>query len=123
VSLPAPLVEFLAAVEARDVAALAACFTEDATYAYAVPLPPLVGRDAILAMFGPLLADTESAMFEIVGYSVDGDRVWTERIDRFTFGGREVFIECAGVFELTGGKITAVRDYVDMGTWRERKNA
>jgi limonene-1,2-epoxide hydrolase len=119
--MPAALTEFLAAVENRDVEALGACFTDDATYAFAVPLPPMVGRDAILGLFGPLLNDIESARFEIVGYTVDGDRVWTERIDRFVFAGREVFIECAGVFELAGGRIRAVRDYVDMATWRERK--
>lgn len=122
-SLPPVLSDFLAAIEKRDIDAVAACFSPDATYAYAVPLPPLVGRDAIVGLFGPLLAGTGSAAFEIVGYCVDGDRVWTERIDRFTFDGREVFIECAGVFDLADGKISAVRDYVDMETWRSRKGS
>ncbi|HVE25494.1 MAG TPA: nuclear transport factor 2 family protein [Sporichthya sp.] len=122
-SLPVVLSDFLAAIEKRDVDAVSACFTADATYAYAVPLPPLVGRDAIAALFGPLLAQAESAAFEVVGYCVEGDRVWTERIDRFTFDGREVFIECAGVFDLADGKISAVRDYVDMETWRSRKGS
>lgn len=122
-SVPAVLQDFLAAVEKRDADALGACFTEDATYATAVPLPALVGRDAIVKLFGGLLGQVGSARFEILGYTVDGDRVWTERIDHFTFGDRPVSIECMGVFELEGGRIKAVRDYVDMNTWRERKGA
>jgi limonene-1,2-epoxide hydrolase len=121
VSLPAVLDDFLTAIEKRDVDALGACFTEDASYATAVPLPALNGRDAITKMFGGLLGQVSAARFEIVGYAVDGDRVWTERIDHFTFGDRPVSIECMGVFELANGKIAAVRDYVDMNTWRERK--
>ncbi|WP_293773949.1 nuclear transport factor 2 family protein [Sporichthya sp.] len=122
--MPAVLEDFFAAIEKRDVEAMSACFTEDATYATAVPLPALVGREAIVTMFGSLLGAVGSARFEIVGYTVDGDRVWTERIDHFTFGDRPVAIECMGVFELVeGDRIKAVRDYVDMNTWRERKGA
>jgi limonene-1,2-epoxide hydrolase len=123
VSLPAALTDLLAAVEKRDADALGDCFTADATYATAVPLPPLVGREAIVALFSGLFSQVGSARFEVLGYSVDGDRVWTERIDHFTFGERPVSIEVMGVFELAGGKIVAVRDYVDMNTWRERKNS
>ncbi|HUR74802.1 MAG TPA: limonene-1,2-epoxide hydrolase family protein [Sporichthya sp.] len=122
-SLPAVLNDFLAAIEKRDVETVGACFTEDATYATAVPLPALIGRDAIVKMFGGLLGQVGSARFEILGYTVDGDRVWTERVDHFTFGDRPVSIECMGVFELVGDRIKAVRDYVDMNTWRERKGA
>ena len=122
-SLPPVLDEFLAAIEKRDVEAVRACFTEDATYATAVPLPALVGRDAIVKLFGQLLGQVGSARFEILAYAVDGDRVWTERIDHFTFGDRPVSIEVMGIFELDGDRIKAVRDYVDMNTWRERKGS
>jgi limonene-1,2-epoxide hydrolase len=122
-SLPAPVARFLDAVEARDLDALLDCFVDGATYAYAMPMPALVGREAIGSMFGALFADASAARFEIVGFAVDGESVWTERVDRFTFGGRDVGIECMGVFELSGDRIRAVRDYVDMATWRERKGS
>lgn len=121
--MPGVLSDLIAAIEKRDVAALGDCFTADATYATAVPLPPLVGRDAILSMFGGLLGQVASARFEILAFTVDGDRVWTERIDHFVFGDRPVSIEVMGIFELADGKISAVRDYVDMNTWRERKGS
>ncbi|WP_019873680.1 nuclear transport factor 2 family protein [Sporichthya polymorpha] len=122
-SLPPAIVGFLAALERRDLDGVLDHFTADATYAYAMPLPALEGREAIGAMFGKLLVEAEAVRWDIVGYTVDGDRVWTERVDRFTFAGREVPIEVAGIFELAGEKIRAVRDYVDMATWRERKDA
>lgn len=122
-SLPTPVTAFLAALERRDLDAVLDCFTPDASYAYAMPLPPLVGRDAIGAMFGKLLAEADAVRWDVVASTVDGDRVWTERVDRFTFAGRDVAIECAGLFELADGRICAVRDYVDMATWRERKGS
>lgn len=122
-TIPEPLATFLAAVEARDLDGVLACFHDDASYAYAMPLPALSGRDAIGAMFGGLMKEAEAIRWDIVTCSVDGDRIWTERIDRFTFGGREVAIECMGLFEYSDGRIRSVRDYVDMATWRERKGA
>ena len=122
-SLPPAILGFLAALERRDLDGVLDQFAADATYAYAMPLPALEGKEAIGAMFGKLLAEAEAVRWDMVGYAVDGDTVWTERVDRFTFAGREVPIEVAGVFELEGGLIRTVRDYVDMATWQERKQA
>ena len=122
-SLPTPVTAFLAALEQRDLDALLDCFTPDASYTYAMPHPALVGRDAIAGMFGTLLAEAEAVRWDVVASTVDGERVWTERVDRFTFAGREVAIECMGLFELAEGRIAAVRDYVDLATWRERKGS
>jgi limonene-1,2-epoxide hydrolase len=87
VTLPAVLDEFLVAVEKRDAHALGACFADDATYATAVPLPAMTGREAIGKMFRGLLSQVSAAHFEILTYSVDGDPVrdyvdmntWRER--------------------------------------------
>lgn len=122
-TLPAPVVSFLAAVAARDADAVAACFADDAVYAYAVPHPPLSGLDTIRAMFADLLGACEQARWDVVTSTVDGERVWLERVDRFWFDGREVAIECAGVVELSGDRIQAIRDYVDLQTWQARRNA
>ncbi len=122
-TLPPPVEAFLTAVAERDVAAVSACFTEDATYAYAVPLPPLQGRTAITVMFQGLVAEFTRIRWDVVGSCLDGNRVWLERVDRFWSGDREVAIECAGLFELNGDRITTVRDYVDLQTWQQRKAA
>lgn len=121
--LPAPVRSFLDAVRDRRVDRVADCFTEQATYAYAVPLPPLEGRTAIADMFEGLLREAERVQWDVLAAAVDGPRVWLERVDRFWFDGREVAIECAGVVELDGDRICAVRDYVDLQTWRARRGA
>lgn len=121
--LPAPVQSFLHAVNERRVDRVAECFTEDATYAYAVPLPALEGRSAIAGMFEGLLLEAERVQWDVLAAAVDGHRIWLERLDRFWFAGREVAIECAGVVELEGERISAVRDYVDLQTWRARRGA
>ena len=47
----------------------------------------------------------------------DDGAVLTERLDKFSFGGKNVELPVAGVFELSEGKITAWRDYFDMAAW------
>lgn len=121
-TLPTVVEALLCAVAARDVDAVASCFTEDASYAYAVPLPALQGRAAIAGMFKGLVAEFDQIRWDVVASCVEGDRVWLERVDRFWVDGREVAIECAGVVELDGDHIRAVRDYVDLQTWMQRKD-
>jgi len=46
---------------------------------------------------------------------VTGNTVLTERIDRFTIGGKRVELPVMGAFEVASdGKICAWRDYFDM---------
>lgn len=72
-------------------------------------------------MFDGLFQKAEKVRWDVVSATAADDRVWLERVDRFWFDGREVTIECAGVFELADGRIREVRDYVDMQTWRDRR--
>lgn len=113
--------KFLTAVESRDPAAVARCFTPGATYAN-VPHPPAAGRDAIEALFTPILGRSDRVVWDIVSESYAEHRAWLERVDRFWIGGTEYRIECNGVAEIDteAGLLTAFRDYVDLGVWRER---
>ena len=57
------------------------------------------------------------AEFEIVTLAVDGNRVFTERIDRLVVQGKRVELPVAGVFEIDGdGKISVWRDYFDLAS-------
>ncbi|QSE92037.1 nuclear transport factor 2 family protein [Rhodococcus pseudokoreensis] len=123
-TMPAAVESFLAAVHARDAAAVAACFTPDGVYHFAVPQEPARGREAIAGTFAKILEASDRVQWDIVTSTFDGDRIWLERVDRFWFSGREVAIECVGVVELDGsGLIAAVRDYCDMATWRARRES
>ena len=57
---------------------------------------------------------------EIVHLAAHGNRVFTERVDRFRFGEKRVELPCAGVFEIRDGKIAAWRDYFDLATWQRQ---
>lgn len=112
---------FLAAVQARDPEAAAACFAGTARYAN-VPHPPVVGPAAIRGLLTPILSRSSLVRWNVVSESYRTDRAWVERVDRFWIDGREYAIECNAVIEVDPGTglILEFRDYVDLGVWRER---
>lgn len=112
---------FLAAVQARDPAAVASCFTPDAVYRN-VPHEPAAGRPAIEQLFRPILLRSERVVWDIVSAAYTEDTAWLERVDRFWIDGVEYRIECNGVARVDpdSGLIAEFRDYVDLGVWRQR---
>jgi len=110
---------FLAAVESRDAAAVAACFTPDAVFRN-VPQEAAVGREAILAVFRPILTRSSRVRWEVHNVAVSGQVVFAERTDRFWIDGEEYAVQCNGVIEVRDGLIAELRDYVDLGVWRRR---
>ena len=115
---------FLGAVESRDLAAIAACFDTGATYAN-VPEEPVVGPAGIRELFRPIVERSERIVWDVVSSASTDGRVHLERLDRFWIDGTEYVAPCHGVFEVDveRGVITAVRDYVDLASWRARLGA
>jgi limonene-1,2-epoxide hydrolase len=109
--------DFCAAWGRRDIGALLAYFTDDAVY-HNMPMAPVTGRDGIREILNLFVPPSESIAFEIRHVAVRGELVFTERVDRFTIGGRTVELPVAGVFEVRDGRIAAWRDYFDLGTWQ-----
>jgi len=112
---------FIDAVESRNLDAVDACFTADATYAN-VPHPPAVGRGAIRRMFEVIVRRSDRIEWEVLAEASAGDTAFAERVDRFWIGGRLYDVECSGVYRVDPdtGLIKQVRDYVDLGVWRAR---
>lgn len=108
-----------AAIESRDVRAIADALTPDATWQN-VPHPPAVGRDAVLALLAPIVTWSDSVAWDVVSAGYDGATAWVERVDRFVIGGTEHAVRCHGVFTTREGQVAGVRDYVDLGEWRAR---
>ena len=75
---------------------------------------PIVGSDKIRLAVEGFVGRMTHAEMEIRHLLADDNIVMTERIDRFTFDGRQVAASIMGVFEVADGKITAWRDYFDM---------
>ncbi|WP_018332072.1 nuclear transport factor 2 family protein [Actinomycetospora chiangmaiensis] len=120
-SVPAALTRFLTAVEARDADAAGSCFADGAPYAN-VPHPPVVGPAGVRDLLAPILARSSQVRWEIVTAAYAPERCFLERVDRFVIDGREYAVACTAVVELdpTADRITAFRDYVDLGEWRAR---
>ena len=108
--------EFCAAWSSRDIEAILAWFAADAVY-HNMPIAPVRGHPeirSVLEMFVPPASEIE---FEILTLASRGEVVFTERVDRFTVGGKEIALPVAGVFEVRDGKIAAWRDYFDLNQY------
>ena len=106
--------EFCAAWVRMDPDELAAYFTEDGVY-HNIPMAPAEGREAVRELLTGMKAMISSIRFEVHRQIAQGDLVMNERTDHLEMGGKTVALPVVGVFEISGGKIRAWRDYFDMG--------
>ena len=98
----------------HDAEALRPFFTDDVVY-HNIPMDPAVGIDAAIAVIEGFFAMSESLKIETLHLAVRDNVVLTERIDTFTMGNIVAPLPVMGTFEIRGGKISAWRDYFDMG--------
>jgi len=105
--------EFCTAFSRRDVDELLGYFADDAVY-HNIPLAPAQGKDAIRATLETYVPGSPEIEFVTRHLASAGDVVFTERTDKMTFGGKQVTLPVAGVFEIQDGKIKAWRDYFDL---------
>jgi ketosteroid isomerase-like protein len=113
---PGSVVErLLAAVNAHDLDAMAACFADD--YRNETPAHPrrsFQGREQVRRNWAQLFAGVPDLAARVLGSAVDGDRIWTEwdlagtRRDGAWFAMRGVV-----VFGVGGGVITSARFYLE----------
>ena len=109
--------EFCAAWVRRDIDELLGFFAEGAVY-HNMPMAPVSGKDGIREILNLFVPPTEAIVFDVLNVAVRGNVVFTERVDRFTMGGRQLDLPVAGVFEIHDGKIAAWRDYFDLATFQ-----
>ena len=104
-------------------AELAAFFTDDAVY-HNIPLAPVIGREAIannIASFiRPGAPGIEAIQFRVINIAANGPVVMTERVDAFKLPHKSFELPVMGTFEVSGGKISAWRDYFDMSQFASR---
>lgn len=107
---------FMQAWNSLDIDAVMNHFTEDAAYANVPMGPPNVGKAAIREFIDGFMGTTTEINF-IVHNQVEGADgiVMNERTDILQMGDNRVELPVMGVFELQDGKISAWRDYFDMG--------
>ena len=111
----------LLAIESRDLRAVYAALHPNATWQN-VPHPAAEGRPAVMALLANILCWSDQVRWDVISSSVDGQVGWYERVDRFWLLGEEHAVQCNGVFTVDPATDTVceVRDYVDLGEWRDR---
>lgn len=110
--------QFARAWERCDVEGILALLAPDAVYQN-VPLPAMIGHDAIRAFVAPNLQAADRMEWEFLHTVCDaaGKRVMTERVDSFIFSDGRVDVPVMGIFELEDGRIARWRDYADLGSF------
>lgn len=110
------VVQFCAAWDRLDFDAITAHLADEVEY-HNIPLAPLHGKAAVdryLRSVGPF----EHCQWELVSIATNGNRVLTERIDRFTVAGTPIALPVMGTFEIESGLIRRWRDYFDLASYR-----
>jgi limonene-1,2-epoxide hydrolase len=111
--------DFCAAWSRRSIDEILSYFADDAVY-HNMPMAPVSGKDGIREVLNLFVPPATAIDFEILHLAARGDVVFTERVDRFTMGGKTVELPVAGVFHLRGSRIAAWRDYFDFATWQRQ---
>jgi len=109
---------FMQAWNNLDVDAVMEHFTEDAAYANVPMGPPHVGKAAIREFIDGFMSNTSEVDFTVHHQAEGvGGIVMNERTDVLQMGDKRVELPVVGVFEIREGKISAWRDYFDMGAF------
>ena len=106
--------DFCAAASSRDPEALRSYFSDDVVY-HNIPMEPAEGIEATMAVVNMFVGMCDALEFEVHHLASDGTTVLTERTDTFTIKGKTAPLPVMGAFHVADGKITAWRDYFDMG--------
>ncbi|MGA7870070.1 MAG: limonene-1,2-epoxide hydrolase family protein [Candidatus Binatus sp.] len=112
--------EFCNAWPRKNIDELLGFFTDDAVY-HNIPLEPAKGKEAIRAVINMFLPMAKSIQFKVLRSAGAGNVVFNERVDVFDLGnGKTISLPVAGVFEVSGSKISAWRDYFDMAMYTKQ---
>ena len=112
--------DFCNAWPRKNIEELLAFFTDDAVY-HNIPLESAKGKDAIRGVINTFLPMARSLHFKVLHSAGNGNVVFNERVDIFDLGnGKTISLPVAGVFEITGSKISAWRDYFDMAMYTKQ---
>lgn len=103
------------AVAVKDYDRAFANFTEDCEYTN-LPMGSVTGPTAMRAVLEPFFAPTIENDLVVLRTAVDGDTVFTERLDRHRIESGWVELPVTGVWVFREGKIAVWREYFDLGT-------
>jgi len=103
------------AVAAKDYDTALGHFAEDCEYTN-IPMGSVTGPKGVRAVLEPFFAPTVANELIILRSAVEGDTVFTERLDRHRIDSGWVELPVNGVFVFREGRIAVWREYFDLGT-------
>lgn len=103
------------AMAVKDYDAALPWFTDDCEYIN-LPMSSVTGPAGVRSVLEPFFAPTIENEFRILRMAVQGDTVFTERLDRHLIDTGWVELPVTGVFVIRDGKIAVWREYFDLGT-------
>lgn len=103
------------AMAIKDYDAALPWFTDDCEYTN-MPMGTVTGPAGVRSVLEPFFAPTTANEFIVLRAAVQGNIVFTERLDRHLIETGWVELPVTGVFEIRDGKIAVWRDYFDLGT-------
>ena len=89
--------------------------TDDVVW-HNIPMEVMKGKAVVEAAIRGMAP--EACDWEVLSIAENGNKVLTERVDRFDMpGGKKIDLPVMGTFEITDGRISAWRDYFDLATF------
>lgn len=110
--------DFCGAWLKRDLDEILSYVTDDMIY-HNIPVPVVVGKENVALVFKMFLELMHHLDLEITNIMVDGDRVFTERIDRMTAKSGHTNLPVGGYFEVRDGKIAVMHEYFNLATFED----
>jgi limonene-1,2-epoxide hydrolase len=110
----------IAAFNASDLPKVMTHFAADAVY-HNIPVAPVSGTQAICGVVESFMGMATQVDWQMLNIAQSGANVvLTERVDRFLIKGKWIGLPVMGTFEVSGGKISAWRDYFDMNQFQSQ---
>lgn len=108
----AVVMEMIDAWNTRDWKKVSDLFTRDGVL-HSMMIEPVEGRETIRKRIDTLGAGLESMNIEVLNIGKVGDVVFLERVDEFTYKGKEGRVPVVGVLEVRDGRVAEWREYYD----------
>ncbi|MEM7019250.1 MAG: limonene-1,2-epoxide hydrolase family protein [Pseudomonadota bacterium] len=114
------VLDFIKSFSDKDLEKILDFVADDCLY-HNIPMEPVQGKEAmrqVLAGFVGMASEIEWITHHIAETSAGA--VLTERNDKFLIGDKWLDLPVMGTFEITDGKISAWRDYFDLGQFQSQ---
>jgi len=109
------VLDFIAAWNRMDWDSVVAALADEVIY-HNMPMEKIEGKQAAAGFIRGM--NPEAVDWEMISIAEAGNKVLTERVDRFDMpGGKKIDLPVMGTFEIEDGKIVAWRDYFDLNTY------